>query len=346
MKPFGVILASLLFLGLMPDGMTQENNAFYRISNRYSLPGDYGWDYLVADDSSGRLYVSHGQMVQVLDLASGKLVGTIPDTRGVHGIALAHDLNKGFISCGRDSSVTVFDPGTLKVLDKIRVTGSNPDAILYDKFSKKVFTCNGGSANATVIDAAGDRVLATIMLPGKPEFSVSDGHGKIFINIEDRNLIVAINTQTLTVEQQWPIKPGESPSGLAFDRQNHRLFSVCDNGLMVVVDSQTGEVITTVKIGKNVDGAAFDPVLKRIYSSNGEGTMTVVQEESKDHFSVLTTVPTQRGARTISLSEKTHRLFLPTAEYGPAPEATPENKRPRPSIKPGTFVVLEVEPLK
>jgi YVTN family beta-propeller protein len=347
MKALNFLFGILVFTGLITvETNAQKASEFYKIANRFKLPGDAGWDYLKADDASGRLFVSHGEMVQVVEMSSGKLLGTIPDTKGVHGITLAQGLNKGFISCGRDSSVKVFDLNTLEVLSTVKVTGSNPDAILYDEFSQKVFTFNGRSSNSTVIDAKTGQVLATIPLAGKPEFAVTDGKGKVFVNIEDQNLIAVINSQALSVENQWPIKPGEGASGLAFDRQTHRLFAVCDNQLMVIMDSQNGEVVTTVPIGKNVDGAAFDPLLKRAYSSNGEGTLTVVQEENGNNFKVMTTVPTQKGARTITLSEKTHHLYLPTAKYGTAPAATKENPRPRPPILPGTFTVLDIEPVK
>jgi DNA-binding beta-propeller fold protein YncE len=346
MKTVQRIILTLLLSELFLPLHAQDSATFYSIVARYSLPGDAGWDYLVADSVSGRLFVSHGTMVQVADQSTGTLLGTIPDTKGVHGIALAHAMGKGFISCGRDSSVVVFDLATLKTLARVKVTGRNPDAILFDGYSGKVFTCNGGSSDMTVIDAASGHVLSTIPLPGKPEFSVSDGAGKIFVNIEDKSQIVCINSKSLEMEQQWSIAPGESPSGLAFDRTHHRLFSVCENELMIVVNSLTGGIVTTLPIGRGTDGAAFDPLLQRVYSSNGEGTLTVVQETGPDTFSVLTTITTQRGARTITVNPRTHHIFLPTAEYGPAPQATPATPHPRPGIKPGTFVVLEIVPLK
>jgi YVTN family beta-propeller protein len=261
----------------------------------------------------------------------------------VHGIALATDLGKGFISNGRDSSVTIFDLKTITTLEKVKVTGRNPDAILYDPFSKKVFAFNGGSSSATVIDAMTNQVLTTIPLEGKPEFSVTDNKGKVFVNIENKSLVAIINTTSLTVEKYWPVAPGEEPSGLAFDIENRRLFAVCENKLMVIINSETGQVITSLPIGGRVDGAAFDPILKRAYSSNGEGTVTVVQERDKDHFEVLENITTQAGDRTITVDKKTHHLFLPTASFEPAPQATPGNPRPRPAIIPNSFVVLDIE---
>jgi YVTN family beta-propeller protein len=283
--------------------------------------------------------------VQVLDVKTGKTLATIPDTKGVHGIALAKDLNKGFISDGKDTAVTVFDLKTFKTTDKIKVTGANPDAILFDPFTHRIFTFNGRGNNATVIDAGTNKVIGTIPLAGKPEFAVTDGKGKVYVNIEDLSKICQINPKTMTVEQTWPIAPGEGPSGLALDNQTHRLFSVCDK-LMVVVDALTGKVITSLPIGDRVDGVAFDPATKCAYSSNGDGTMTVVKEVNENTFKVLENVATQKGARTITIDKSTHKIYLPTAQFGDTPEATKENPHPRPAIKPGSFVILEVEAVK
>lgn len=338
MKKTNLAVALLLFLGASTS-FAQTN---YQISNKIHLEGNGGWDYLTMDESASRLYVSHGSVVQVVDLTKNILLGTIPDTKGVHGIALATDLNKGFISNGRDTSVTIIDLKTLQFIAKVKVTGNNPDAILYDPYSKKVFTFNGRSSNSTVIDAISNKVIATIPLSGKPEFSVTDLKGKIFVNIEDKSAISEINATTMKVEQTWSIAPGEEPSGLAFDLKNNRLFSVCNNKLLVVVNSENGKVVTTLPIGENVDGVAFDPILKRIYSSNGDGTMTVVQEVKENTFTILENFPTQKGARTITLNSKTHKIYLPTSEYGETPPATAENPRPRATIKPNTFTILEI----
>lgn len=314
----------------------------YKIANKIHVEGEGGWDYLNVDEVNGRIFVSHATVAQVIDIKTSKLVGTIPDTKGIHGIAIANDLNKGFTSNGRDSSVTVFNLKTLEVITKISGTGRNPDAILYDPFSQKVFTFNGGSNNSTVIDAKGNKIIATIPLDGKPEFSATDGKGKVFVNIEDKSVINVINSVTLKVEQHWSIAPGEGPSGLALDNQNHRLFSVCGNKLMVVTDAETGKVITTLPIGDRCDGVAFDPEKKRAYSSNGEGSITVVQEENSNSFKVLETITTQPGAKTIAINKTTHHLYLTTAEYESAPSA---NNR-RPPVKPNSFVILDIETLK
>ena len=314
----------------------------YKIGNKIHVEGEGGWDYLNVDEVNGRIFVSHATVAQVIDIKTGKLVGTIPDTKGIHGIAIANDLNKGFTSNGRDSSVTVFNLKTLEVITKIQVTGQNPDAILYDPFSQMVFTCNGRSNNSTVIDAKENKVIATIPLDGRPEFSITDGKGKIFVNIEDKSVINVINSATLKVEQHWPIAPGEEPSGLALDNQTHRLFSVCGNKLMVVIDAETGKIITTLPIGDRCDGVAFDPEKKRAYASNGEGSITVVQEENNNSFKVLETVTTQPGAKTIAIDKTSHHLYLTTAEFESAPTAT--NRRP--PVKPNSFVILDVETLK
>ena len=314
----------------------------YKIANKLHVEGEGGWDYLNVDEVNGRIFVSHATVAQVIDIKTGKLVGTIPDTKGIHGIAIANDLNKGFTSNGRDSSVTVFNLKTLEVITKIKVTGQNPDAILYDHFSQKIFTFNGGSSNSTVINANDNKVIATVQLDGKPEFSVTDGKGKVFVNIEDKSVINVINSTTLKVDQHWPIAPGEGPSGLALDNQNHRLFSVCGNKLMVVTDAETGKIITSLPIGDRCDGVAFDPEMKRAYASNVEGSITVVQEENSNSFIVLETVKTQPGAKTIAIDKTSHHLYLTTAEYESAPSAT--NRRP--PVKPNSFVILDIETLK
>jgi YVTN family beta-propeller protein len=337
--PFLALLASVLIA-------CRAQHADYAIAQRIALPGDGGWDYIVADAESGRLFVSHGTVLQVVDERTGLVLGTIPDCPGVHGIALANDLGKGFISCGRDSSVAVVDLKTLAVLQRVKVTGANPDAILYDAYSLHVFVFNAHSASATVMDARSNRVLATIPLDGSPEFAVSDEGGTVYVNIEDQGVICLINATTMKVEHNWSLAPGEEPSGLALDRLSHRLFSVCDNKLMVIMDAQSGKIITTLPIGERVDGVMFDATLKRAYSSNGDGTVTVVQEGPEDTFNVLETITTQPGARTCAVDQRSHHIFLPTAEYLPAPAATEADPHPRRKAKEGSFVVLDVMPLE
>jgi DNA-binding beta-propeller fold protein YncE len=341
MKSKLYFIAFLVF-GLNFSLTAQKKTSEYKISNKISLAGEGFWDYLSVDEAAGMLYVSHGSIVQVVDLKTKTLAGTIEDTKGVHGIAFANDLNKGYISDGRDSTVTVFDLKTFSKLAVIKVTGANPDCIMYDSFSHNIFAFNGRTSNATVIDAKTDKVRATIPLDGKPEFSQSDGKGKVYVNIEDRSKISVINATTLKVEKNWPLAPGEEPSGLAIDNVNHRLFSVCGNKLMIVMDAGNGKIIAQLPIGDRCDGVAFDPGKKRAYSSNGEGTMTVVQQESKDVYKVLENFPTQKGARTIAVDKRTGSLYLPTAEF----EAQDPNSKQRPSLKPKSFTILEIQCLK
>jgi YVTN family beta-propeller protein len=339
MKKVFFLLSCLVFIVLDSPVKAQS---FYKTGINIHLEGEGGWDYLKVDEVNGRLFVSHGTVAQVIDLKTGKHAGTIPDTKGIHGIAIANDLNKGFTSNGRDSTVTVFNLKTLEVITIILKTGKNPDAILYDPFSQRVFVFNGGSANSTVIDAKTNTIIGTIPLGGKPEFSVTDGKGRVYVNNEDKSEINVINSLTLKVEQHWSIAPGEEPTGLALDNQNHLLFSVCGNKLMVVTNALTGKVITTLPIGEGCDGAAFDPTYKRVYASNGEGTMTVVQEESGTSFKVIETFKTKPGARTITLDSTTHHLYLTCAEY----ESASAGSTGRPKIKPGSFMVLDIETIK
>ena len=334
-------LLSIICISVLFSSGNLSTQSSYKVVNQIHLEGDGGWDYLSVDEAAGRLYVSHSTMALVVDLKTGKQIGKIADTNGIHGIAIAPSLNKGFTSNGRDNSVTVFDLKTLEITGKIAVTGKNPDAILFDTFSGKLFTFNGGSSNASVIDPAQSKEIGTIQLDGKPEFPQTDGKGKIYVNIEDKSEISVINPNTMKVEKSWSIAPGEEPSGLALDNETHRLFSVCGNKLMVVSDAEAGKVITTLPIGDGCDGVAFDPATKRAFSSNGEGNMTVVQEEPKDQYKVIETVPTQKGARTITIDKTTHHLYLSTAEFG----APVEGQR-RPPMKPGTFMVLDIAPVK
>ena len=336
------LLSIICIAVLLSSGNLANAQSGYKVVNQIHLEGDGGWDYLSVDEAAGRLYVSHASMALVVDLKTGKQIGKIADTNGIHGIAVAPSLNKGFTSNGRDNSVTVFDLKTLEITGKIAVTGKNPDAILFDPFSQKVFTFNGGSSNASVIDPAQNKEIGIIQLDGKPEFPQTDGKGIIYVNIEDKSEISVINAKTLKVDKSWSIAPGEEPSGLALDNETHRLFSVCGNKLMVVSDAEAGKVVTTLPIGEGCDGVAFDPATKRAFSSNGgNGTITVVQEETKDSFKVVETIATQKGSRTITIDKTTHHLYLSGAEYGVAAEGSR-----RPPMKPGSFMVLDVAPTK
>jgi DNA-binding beta-propeller fold protein YncE len=277
----------------------------------------------------------------LIDLETDKLVGDIPDTPGVHGIALAPQLNRGFISNGRANTVTIFDLKTLEVLGQVK-TGTNPDAILYDPASKRVFTFNGGSGDATVFDAISGKIAGTIPLGGKPEFSVADGHGKVYANIEDTSEVVEIDSKKLAVTKRFSLQPGKEPSGMGMDIEHHRIFSGCHNKMMTVLDTETGNVIATVPIGEGVDGNKFDPGTGLAFSSNGDGTLTVAKETSFGKFDVLQTVSTARGARTMAIDPKTHNIYLPTARFAPPPTSPPEDSRQRPTMVKDSFVILVV----
>jgi DNA-binding beta-propeller fold protein YncE len=313
----------------------------YRVVATHKVGGDGGWDYLTTDSEARRLYISRGTHVMVLDADSGKSAGDIADTPGVHGIALAPELGKGFTSNGREGTVSVFDIKTLATSNKVKV-GENPDAILYDSATKRVFTFNGRSQDSTAIDAASGKVLGTIKLDGKPEFAASDAKGGVWVNIEDKNELVAIDPSKLEVKAKWPLAPCTEPSGLSIDRKNRRLFVGCDNKMMAVVDADSGKVLATPAIGDGVDATAFDDATGLAFASCGEGVLTVVKEESPDKFSVAENVTTQRGARTLALDPKTHNVFVVTAQFGPRPAPTADNPHPRPPILPDSFVVLVV----
>jgi len=312
----------------------------YHVIKTYKVGGEGGWDYLTVDASTRRFYISRGTHVIVLDADSGKNVGDIPDTPGVHGIALAPELGKGFVSNGREGTVTVFDLSTLAPSgSKIKV-GENPDAILYEPATKRVFTFNGRSQDSTAIDAASGKVLGTIKLDGKPEFAASDRKGEVFVNIEDKSELTVIDPNKLEVKTKWPLAPCTEPSGLALDRKNRRLFAGCDNKMMAVVDADSGKVLATPAIGEGVDATAYDDETGLAFASCGEGVLTVVREDSPQKFSVVENVKTEPGARTMALDTKTHNLFTVTAKFGPPPAATADNPHPRRTILPDTFEVL------
>ena len=331
--------------GWLPASQAAPTSAeSYEIVARYAVGGTGGWDFLSVDGKRHRLYVSRGDHVQILDTVSGKVIGDLPGTAGVHGIAIADDLGLGFTSNGRSDSVTVFDLDTLAAIDTVKVTGTNPDAILYEPYSKRILTFNGKSANVTAIDAATRKVVGTIAVSGKPEVAVSDGRGRVFVNIEDRNSIAVIDATTLAVSKYWSLGTCDGPTGLAIDQQRNRLFSVCQNKKMIVVDANSGSVVQELPIGSSVDGAAFDAGLNLAFSSNGEGTLTVVKSDDSGRFAVADTVGTQKSARTIALDSTTHRIYLPAAAFTPPPQPTPEQPKPRPSMIPGSFVILVLAP--
>lgn len=315
----------------------------WKVEQRYALGGGGGWDYLALDQSAQHLYVSRSDRVLVLDARDGKHAGEIDGLSGVHGIALADDLHKGFISNGHANTVTVFDPATLKVVQTVEVGAKDPDAILYDPFSQRVFTFNGDSNDASVIDAKTGKLLGHVALPGRPEFAVSDGHGHVFDNIESRNELVEIDPLAMKVTAVWPLKDCESPSGLAIDVAHQRLFSVCQNRVMAVTDAGNGKAVASVPIGEGPDAARFDPQRQLVFSSNGRsGTLTVVREAAPDRYQVLANVPTQQSARTMALDDASGKVFLSAAEFGARPKPTAANPHPRPAVKAGSFTILVV----
>lgn len=314
----------------------QNGSSGYHVAKTIAVGGDEGWDYVAVDSDARRIYVSHGSRVVVLDADSGAVSGEIPDTQGVHGIAVASDLGRGFTSNGRANTVTIFDLKTLSTLGTIKA-GTNPDAIVYDAGTKRIFTMNGRSQDATAIDAANGTVVGTLALGGKPEFAVADGKGSIFVNIEDKSELVEFDPQKLAVLHRWPLTPCQQPSGLAMDRTNRRLFAGCDNKMMAVINADTGKVIATPAIGEGVDANGFDPGTNFVFASNGEGTLTVVHEDSADKYTIVDTVSTKRSARTMGLDLKTHNIYLPGADFdAPAPGER------RGKMKPGSFVILTV----
>jgi hypothetical protein len=333
----------LLSLLLSPSGIAAQTPG-YAVRKTIPIGGTGGWDYLAVDTARNRLYVSHGTQVEIIDAARDTLVGVIPNTPGVHGIAIAYELGRGYVSGGRDSSVTIFDLTTLEVLKRVNVGARNPDAIGYDPFSKRVFTFNGGSASATALDAATGDLAGSIALSGKPEFWVSDGKGRMWVNIEDKGTLVQFDPKALKVVAEWPLTDCEDPTGLGFDAKRMRLFPVCGgNGKMLVVDALHGTILATLPIGQGVDGGGFDPGPGYAFASAGEGKLTIVGE-ADGKYQVLQEVVTQRGARTMVVDPKSHRVYLSAAEYGPPPDSVPGQPRRRGPVVAGTFHVLVVGP--
>lgn len=339
-------LASASALVLMVLSVQVQAAPLYRIAHEVKIPGDEGWDYLTFEQGGHRLFIAHGTQVTVVDTDQLAVTGAIADTPGVHGVALAPDLGRGYASAGRSSTIVVFDLKSLARLKEIKSTGENPDAIIYDAPTQRVFAFNGHGRNATVIDAKTDQVVGTIALDAKPEFAVSDGKGHVYVNLEDKNSLAQIDPQRQAVTAVWKIDGCEEPSGLAMDVQGQRLFAGCGNKVMAVVDATSGRTLGTAPIGAGVDATAWDPHIRLAFASCGEGVLTVVALNASGAPEVAQSLATQRGARTMALDERSHRIFLVTANFGPPPAATPEHPHPRPAILPGTFRLLIVEPGK
>jgi hypothetical protein len=330
-------VAAILCAGLMSRAAAPAPGpSGYHLVKTVPIPGDEGWDYLTVDSDARRVYISHGSHVVVMNADTYAIEGDIPDTQGVHGIALAPDLGRGFVSAGRANTAVIFDAKSLKTLGTAK-TDANPDAIVYDAVTKRVFTLNGRGQNTTAINGADGTVAGTLALGGKPEFAVADGKGSIFVNIEDKNELVQFDAQKITETHRWPLAPCKSPSGLAMDLKNRRLFAVCDEKVMAVVNADTGKVVASPAICDGPDAAAFDPATGYAFASCGDGNLTVVHEDSPDKFSVVENVSTKRSARTMGLDLKTHNIFLPAAEF----DAPAAGER-RGKMKPGSFGIVVV----
>jgi DNA-binding beta-propeller fold protein YncE len=339
----GAIAAAIFVVlaGFLPADFAQAapGPSGYHVGKTIPIGGKGRWDYCVVDSAARRVYVSHGNHVVVVDADSGVVVGDIPNTLGVHGIALASDLNRGFITAGRANTIIIFDLKTLKTIATVKARGTNPDAVYYEAGSKRVFAFNGGSANAVAINAADGKVAGTIAIGGKPEFAAGDDQGHVFVNVEDKSELLEIDAQKLAVVHRWPLAGCKEPSGLAFDQKNRRLFSVCGNQKMMVVNADTGAVVATVAIGEDPDAAGFDPGTQLVFSSNGEsGDLTVIHQDSADKYTMLENVPTRKYARTLAVDFSTHSIFLPFAEFEPVTAKGEEE----PPMKPDSFGLLLV----
>jgi YVTN family beta-propeller protein len=328
-----LIFLATIFLATTMALAAAAAGADYKVVKTWKLGGDGGWDYLTADSDGHRLFIARSTRVMVVDTESGKQVGEIPETAGVHGIALDYELGRGFTSNGREDTVSVFDLKSLAVEKKIKV-GSGPDAILYDPFSKRVFTFNGKGHDMTAIDASKGEAVGKLDLGGKPEFAATDEKGTVFVNIEDTSELVAFDPQKLTVKSRWKLTDCEEPTGLAIDRKNRRLFAGCGgNKKMAVVDADSGKVVANPAIGEGCDATGFDADLGLAFASAGDGTITVIRDDGGDKFSVAQTVTTQKSARTMAVNTKTHQLFTVAANVGPRPER---------KVEPDSFLVLVV----
>jgi DNA-binding beta-propeller fold protein YncE len=325
--------AMLLFWLLLASHPSGAQSG-YKPSQVFHLPGSADWDYLTVDETSNKLYVTHWTRVDIRNKFTGDSIGVIPNTTGVHGVALAPAFGKGYTSNGQLNNTTVFDLATAGIITRV-ATGQGPDAIFYDDYSRKVVICNGDGKSLSVIDPVKDQVVATVLLPGKPETAVSDGAGRIFVNLEDKSSIAVVDAGKYTVVSEWPLTPGKTPHGLAIDRKTMRLFAGCQNQQLIVMDANNGKIAAAPVIGNGSDGVAFDSSSHYIYSSNGEGTLTVIEEISKDDYKVLEQISTRPGARTLAVDRLTHRVYLPFAEMIGTPK-----QGEWPDFKDGTFQVL------
>ncbi len=316
----------------------------YSLAKSVTLGGDGGWDYLTYDPAGKRLFITRATRVQVVDPEAGTLLAEIPDTNGVHGVVLAPELGKGFSSDGKDDAITVFDLKTLKVTAKVKIPGDRPDAIAYDPKTRRVFAFDGGSDDASVLDATDDKLLGTVKLPGRPEATVADGQGRVYVNIEDKSELSALDAAKLTVTATWPLTGCEGPSAIAMDAAHRRLFSGCDNKVMAVSDADAGKVVATAPIGEGVDAGTYDPGTGLVFMANGEGTLSVIHEDSPDKYSVLEQAPTRKFARTLALDPVSHAVYLVTADVHITPAPAGSTARPKREVQPGSFTLLVMRP--
>ncbi len=332
----------LLFLSVAGAFAAPGSN--YKVVRRIPVGGEGGWDYLRVDPDTNRIFVTHGSHVMVVDLTSGKVIGdiSVANTKNVHDIALAPDLGKGFTSNGLANTVTIFDLKTLKPISDVKIKGGDPDAIIYDPMTKRIFTINAKTNDSTVIDATNGQVVGTVALGGKPEEALLDGRGNVFVNIDNTSSMVEFDAKTLAIRgKPWPLAPCEGPSALAFDAAHRRLFAACDK-VMVVVNADTGKVVASPPIGGDPDGNGYDPGTGLVFASCKEGLISIIHQDSPDKYSVVGNVATQFGTSTMTLDPKTHHVFTVTADYKAAAAPTPDNPRPRPQQIPGSFVILEL----
>lgn len=335
--------AALFALAIFPIPLFGQATASYRVTKRVEVGGEGGWDYLTVDTAAHRLYISRGTHVMIFDTDRDTVVGDIPNTPGVHGIAIAPSAGRGFTTNGRDSTVTIFDTKTLQETARVTVTGRNPDALLYEPTTNRVFTFNHSSGNVTAIDARTGSVVGTAEIGGVLEAGQSDG-ARVFVNVEDKSEIGVFDARTMQTIAHWPLAPCVAPTGMAIDRAHRRLIVGCaDSKMMAIVDYGTGKVVTTVPAGAGIDAAAFDPATQLAFAPAGDGTLTIAHEDAPDRFTVVATVTTLPRARTMALDERTHKLYTVSARFNPAPAPTAETPRPRPTMVPGSFVVLVLD---
>jgi DNA-binding beta-propeller fold protein YncE len=351
-RPAEALVRQLLILAFAAAALPNANDLSaqsapptYRVLATYSLGGDGGWDYVVPDPASHRVYIGRSNRVMVVDERDGKLLGEVTGIKGAHGTAIAPKTGHGFATSGNDSSVVMFDLKTLKTLGRIPAA-EDADAVIFDPVSNRVFTFNGDAHNSTVIEPRKGKLITNIPLGGKPEYGVSAGDGKVYANLTDISEVVEIDARKLTVTKRWSTAPCKNPVSMAIDVKNHRLFSGCRSGVMAVSDYKTAKIVATLPIGTGVDGAGFDPLARNAFASNADGTLTVIHQDDRDSYHVAESVQTSAGSRNMGLDPVSHRIYLAAAKFGPRPDSSASNPRRRPPMIPGSFGVIVVERVK